>query len=153
MADILPYLEVKRNYSETDAAARTIVLEDMVGMDIDQVRNYLTGLGITGQFIGDGQTVTGQIPKAGQSISGDSQVILYCGEEPEERMVAVPDFTGMTRQQASDAAGQLGLNILVSGNLTLGKNVTVTRQFTAKDTLVPVGTTIRLEFADTAARD
>ena len=153
MADILPYLEVKRNYSETDAAARTIVLEDMVGMDIDQVRNYLTGLGITGQFIGDGQTVTGQIPKAGQSISGDSQVILYCGEEPEERMVAVPDFTGMTRQQASDAAGQLGLNILGSGNLTLGKNVTVTRQFTAKDTLVPVGTTIRLEFADTAARD
>ena len=68
-------------------------------------------------------------------------------------MVAVPDFTGMTRQQASDAAGQLGLNILVSGNLTLGKNVTVTRQFTAKDTKVPVGTTIRLEFADTAARD
>ena len=57
------------------------------------------------------------------------------------------------QQQASDAAGALGLYILVTGNDEISTGVTVTAQNVAKDTEVPAGTTITLEFADTAARD
>ena len=67
--------------------------------------------------------------------------------------MSVPDFTGMNRQQASDAAGKLGLYILVTGNDGISPNVTVTAQDTPKDTQVAVGTTIILTFTDTAARD
>ena len=66
-------------------------------------------------------------------------------------MVSVPDFTGMTRQQASDAAGALGLYILASGNSDM--NAVVTAQSEPKDTQLPVGTTIKLEFADIHAAD
>ena len=75
------------------------------------------------------------------------------GEEPDEKMVTVPDFYGMNRQQASDTAGQLGLYILVTGNSEISPFVTVTAQNYETDSVVPVGTTITLTFADTTARD
>ena len=75
------------------------------------------------------------------------------GQTPEPETVKVPDFYGMNRQQASDAAGALGLYILVTGNDEISTGVTVTAQNVAKDTEVPAGTTITLVFADTAARD
>ena len=66
-------------------------------------------------------------------------------------MVKVPDFSGMNRQQASDAAGLLGIYILVTGNN--GMEAVVTGQSTPKDTQVPIGTTIELEFTDIRAAD
>ena len=65
----------------------------------------------------------------------------------------MPDFLGMNRQQASDAAGTLGLYVLVTGNGDLSPAVTVTAQDIAPGTKVSVGTTITLEFTDTSARD
>ena len=108
-------------------------------------------MGITAQTVGTGETVTAQIPMAGNVIPGNSQMLLYLGEQPDTRQVAVPDFIGMTRQQASDAAGRLGLYILVTGND--GMDAVVTGQSEPKDTQVPVGTTIKLTFADTKAAD
>ena len=77
----------------------------------------------------------------------------YFGEEAKDTPVAVPDFIGMTRQQASDAAGKLGLYIQITGNTGLESTVTVTAQSIEKNSQVPSGTTIRLEFTDKAARD
>jgi len=153
MADILPYLGVTQNFSEEDAAGKVVVLEDMTGMTEKEAKDWLKSAGVTALYHGDGETVTAQIPSAGQSIPGNGQVILYFGEEPEQRMVTVPDFTGMNRQQASDAAGLAGLNILVTGNNSTESHVTVTAQSQPKDTQVPLGTTVRLEFADTKAAD
>ena len=109
--------------------------------------------GLTAAISGSGETVTGQIPSPGQTVPGGSQVLLFLGQTPEPETVKVPDFYGMNRQQASDAAGALGLYILVTGNDEISTGVTVTAQNVAKDTEVPAGTTITLVFADTAARD
>ncbi len=153
MEAILPYLGVQPNYTEEDAAGRQIPVENMVGMTKDDAQKLLKQQGLTAQLQGGGDTVTAQIPAAGQTVPGNSQLILYFGAEPETQTVAVPDFHGMNRQQASDAAGKLGLYILVAGNSDIDPNVVVTAQSEAKDTQVPVGTTIRLEFADTQAKD
>ena len=153
MADILPYLGVERTYAETDLASRQIVMEDISGLTAEDAARKLKEAGLSAKFSGTGETVTGQIPAAGQTVPGGSEVLLYLGEEPEETLVTVPDFSGMHRQQAADAAGALGLYILVTGNSELAPNVTATAQDIPKDTEVPVGTTITLEFTDTAARD
>ena len=153
MADILPYLGVERVFSEEEAAGQQILVEDMTGLTGADAERKLKGNGLTAKLLGDGETVTGQIPAAGQTVPGGSQVLLYLGQEVPERTVAVPDFTGMNRQQASDAAGALGLYILVTGNGSVSPGVTVSAQSVAKETLVPVGTTITLEFTDTTARD
>jgi len=153
LGDILPYLGVEQTFSEEDAAGQLVVLEDMTGMTAKEAQALLSKSGLTARTEGTEETVTAQIPAAGQTVPGGSQVLLYFGEEAQERTVAVPDFTGMNRQQASDAAGAAGLYIQVTGNTEIAAHVTVTAQYTPKDTMVPIGTTIKLEFADTQAAD
>ena len=153
MADILPYLGVEQVFGEEDLAGRTVVLEDMTGMTEKEAQEYLKENGLAARSEGISETVTAQIPAAGQSVPGGSQVLLYFGEEPEKRLVEVPDFAGMNRQQASDTALAWGLFILVSGNSSVEPDVIVTAQSVPKNTKVPVGTTIRLEFADTKVPD
>ncbi len=153
MADILPYLGVERVFTESEEAGREILMEDMTGLTEAQAESKLKDNGLSAAFFGTGQAVTGQIPAAGQTVPGGSQVLLYLDEPVPQRTVSVPDFLGMNRQQASDAAGELGLYILVTGNDQICPEVTVTAQSHAKDTQVSVGTTITLEFTDTAARD
>ena len=153
LADILPYLGVEQTFSEEDAAGQLVVMEDMTGMTAKEAEKLLRDAGLTARTEGTEERVTAQIPAAGQTVPGGSQVLLYFGEEAGERTVAVPDFSGMNRQQASDAAGAAGLYIQVTGNTEISPNVTVTAQYTPKDMLVIVGTTIKLEFADTHAAD
>ncbi len=148
LSDILPYLGVQQSFDDDDPAGQSVTLADMTGMTRAQAQAALKAQGLTAQLLGDGETVTAQLPPSGQSVPGGSQVLLYLGQEPEVRTVAVPDFSGMNRQQASDAAGALGLYILVTGNTDTAPEVKVTAQSVPKDTQVPVGTTIQLQFAD-----
>ena len=153
MADILPYLGVERSFSPEEEGGKEIVLEKYIDLTQKDAERKLKNTGLTAKFSGTGETVTAQIPEPGQTVPGGSQVLLYLGQSPEPETVKVPDFTGMNRQQASDEAGKLGLYILVTGNDEISARVTVTAQSVPKDTAVPVGTTITLEFTDTAARD
>ena len=153
MADILPYLGVPRVFSPEEEAGREVVVPNLCGLTQEQALDALKELGLESRVSGQGELVRAQIPAPGQVISGTGQVLLYLSEGQTPRQAAVPDFTGMHRQQAADAAGAVGLHILVSGNGDLSPSVTVTAQSIPKDTQVPTGTTVRLEFADTAARD
>ena len=153
MSDILPYLEVERNYTEEDAAGREMVLQDWTGETWKNAENALKALGLTARVIGDGETVTGQIPAAGETVSGDSQVLLYCGETPEAEDVTVPDFLGMDRMKAAQAAQDAGVNLLILGNTDISPEVTAAEQSVPPGTKVPRGTTIRVQFLNTKAAD
>ena len=153
LSDILPYLGVERHFSEEEIPGQTIVLEDFTGLSPEEAEKILKKKNLSAKRIGTGDTVTGQLPMPGKSIPGGSAVILYLGEETEEREVSVPDFRGMNRQQANDAALSSGLYILVTGNLDIAPNVTVSSQSQPPATEVPYGTTITLEFTNTTVRD
>ena len=153
MSDILPYLEVERNYTEEDAAGREMVLQDWTGETRKNAEKAMKALGLTARVIGDGETVTGQIPAAGETVSGDSQVLLYCGETPEAEDVTVPDFLGMDRMKAAQAAQDAGVNLLILGNTDISPEVTAAEQSVPPGTKVPRGTTIRVQFLNTKAAD
>lgn len=148
LADILPYLGVQRNVS-----AEAVQTEDYSGMTLKEIRKALDGKEITLVTVGDGDTVTGQLPIPGKELRSGGQLLLYLGEPVPERQTQVPDFHGMNRQQASDAAGKLGLFIAPVGNQEISPTVTVSDQREAAGTVVNVGTTITLQFTDTSARD
>lgn len=153
MADILPYLGVEQSFSEDDAASRSILMEDLTGLTKKETEKLLKNQSLTCTFAGDGETVTGQIPKAGQTVPGGSQVLVYLGDAPDDAPTEVPNFLGMNRQKASDTAGEAGIYILVTGNTGVEPDVTVTAQDIPAGTQVPRGTTIKLEFTDTHASD
>ena len=153
MVDILPYLGVQRNYTENDAAGRTIVMENLAGLTRKEAEALLKAQSLTAKTVGNGETVTGQIPAAGQRVPGMSEVLLYMGEDAPEATVEVPDFSGMNRAQAAAAAGQLGLYILVTGSDEIAPKVVVTLQDIPAGTQVAAGATIQLQFTDTGVRD
>ena len=68
-------------------------------------------------------------------------------------MVTVPDFTGMNRQQASQAAGALGLSVIPIGSDQVSTDVTVCSQKEPAGTQLPAGSAVTLQFSDTSARD
>ena len=153
MSDILPYLGVERSFGDGEVQGLEIVMEDLTGMTAREAEKFLADQKLTARLVGDGETVTGQIPAAGQTVPGGSQVLVYLGEPPETETVEVPDFVGMNRQQASDTAGKLGLYILVAGNDGVSPSVLVTAQEIPAGELAEKGTTIKLEFTDTKASD
>ena len=153
MADILPYLGVEKQYDPADAAGQLVVLEDLADMTVEEAQKALKQLGLTAVIRGEGETVIGQLPAAGETVPGNSQVLLYLSEATQPDMVAVPDFSGMHRQQAMDAAGKAGLYILVSGNDEISPQVTVVAQDIAPGTKIPMGSTVKLKFLDTQAAD
>ena len=136
-----------------EAAGQILILEDLTGMAAADAQKQLKQLGLTAESIGTGDTVTAQIPAPGQSVPGGSQILLYLGEELQERPVTVPDFTGMNRAQAEEAAGKLGLYIHPAGNPEISPKNTVISQNIPKETQVPTGTTVTLTFTDPLAKD
>ena len=153
LADILPYLSVRQNYTEEDLPGRQILLPDCTGLTAGEAQKLLKASGLSARCVGGAETVTGQIPGAGQSLPGGSEVLLYFGEVPQQRQVTVPDFLGKTRQQAADLAGKLGLYILVSGNPGTDPDITAIAQDIEAGTQAAAGTTITIRFADQTAKD
>ena len=153
MGDILPYLGVERNFAKDDPAGQSVQLEDLTGLTVKEADKKLKALGLSHQAVGNGETVTGQIPVAGNEVPGGSQILLYFGEPTPTDTVQVPDFGGMNRQQAADMAAELGLYILVEGNTSLKSTVKASAQSIAPGTQVPRGTTISIGFMDTKAAD
>ena len=84
-------------------------------------------------------------------MPGDSEILLYFGTQRETLQVSVPDFIGMTSQEAQQRASSLGLYILVSGNTGQEPTILVTEQGIPPGTQVPLGTTVELKFIDTKA--
>ena len=148
LEDILPYLSVSKSQPE-----QSVVLEDMTGMTLEQAQKTLKSLGLTCSAVGEEPLVTQQLPSPGQVVAQGSQVLLYFGEPTEENLRTVPDFIGMNRQQAADAAGLCGFSIQITGNDSLLPQVVVTEQSVPKDTQLPMGSTIKLKFTDTKAVD
>ena len=151
MERILPYLGVSRNWTDADPAGRELVLEDYTGMTQDQVTASLKEQGLSFKTLGNGETVTAQVPAPGNTVPGNSEILLYFGNQTETQQVCIPDFIGMTRQAAQQRAAELGLYILVSGNTGPELTVTVVEQSLPPETEVPLGTTIELKFIDTKA--
>jgi stage V sporulation protein D (sporulation-specific penicillin-binding protein) len=92
MADILPYLGVTQKFSSEDAAGHTVVLENFTGMPLEEARQWLARQGLTVVTEGSGDHVIAQIPAPGETVFGESQVLLYLGqrEAPQEE-TASPD--------------------------------------------------------------
>ncbi len=148
MADILPYLGVAKAQEEEQ-----VTMPDLTGMETNEAQAELKGLGVEGVFSGTSETVTGQIPAAGESITKNSQVIVYLGDSLETATVTMPDFVGMTRSQAADAAAGAGLYLTISGNDDMNPNVKVVSQSVAAGTQVEQGSAVTLVFMDTKAAD
>lgn len=145
MAYILPYIGVEPQYTTEELAKLDITLSNYVGAYVENSINDLSWRGFKYEIVGNGDTVTAQVPKAGSTISSDTGLlILYTGEEKPSDTVAVPDLTGMTAYHANNLAVSDGLNVVLYGS-TNGTTATVINQSIEPGTMVTRGTVIEIE--------
>ncbi len=153
LSDILPYLGVEPDYSDDEISAVNVATPDVVGLTEADAAEALKEKSLTYRVVGDGETVTDQIPVGGASVPGASEIVLYMGEEKPTDKITVPNFIGLSVAQANDTAANAGLYIQAKGTNKTDSNVTVTYQSVEAGVEVNRGTTITVEFTDHSARD
>ena len=84
-------------------------------MEAGEARTALEAAGLSPVLQGDGDAVTAQLPGPDTALEEGSQVLLYLGRAVPDA-VTVPDFSGMTPEQAAQAAAQAGVTIRCGGN-------------------------------------
>ena len=151
IADILDYLGVEKVYSDSSYA--DVVVPETVGLSQADAVQLLQSKGQGYREVGEGPTVTDQLPAQGMSIPGKSEVVLYLGAEKPTAEVAVPDLTRMTASAAEQALENLGLYLRPMGVTDYSETTIATEQSIAAGTMVAPGTVVEVQFMDTAVQD
>lgn len=118
MADILPYLGYEPEYTDSELAAADKAVPELTGMSIAQARAALTESGLGCRVIGEGDTVTDQLPRAGAVIAAGSEVLLYAGQNPAPTTETMPDLRGLSYEAARQRLGELGLYLTAENGVT-----------------------------------
>ena len=144
LGDILDYMGVEKTYT---AEADTLV-PTVTGLSLADATSRLNAKNLKLRTVGDGDTVTAQLPASGASIPGGSEVVLYMGGEAPTEQVQVPDLTGKTMDQAKQTMSSLGLYIRATGATEYGSSTIVSSQSEEAGTMVAPGTVIDVHFTD-----
>ena len=146
LEDILGYLGVEKTYT----ASADVLVPNVTGKTLADATSALKKNNLTLRTVGDGDTVTGQIPAQGASIPGGSEVVLYMGQEVPTDQVQVPNVVGLTLEQAQKKMTEAGLYLKASGASGYSTS-TAYEQEVAAGTSVDRGTAIEVRFTDSAA--
>ena len=152
--DILPYLGVEPDYSSDDIRGVNITLPDVIGMTEEEAAKALSDKSITYRTVGQGSTVTDQLPSPGAEVPGNSEIILYFGNAVKTtEQVEVPNFVNYGVADVDYLAKNAGLYIQAKGTDHRDEYVTVAYQDIEPGTMVDRGTTITVEFTTGGASD
>jgi len=148
-ADVLDYMGVEKQYTESELSGVDTVVPGVVGYDAAGASDRLKNAGFTVRTVGEGDAVTGQIPVGGAVIPKGSQVVLYLGEEKPTDKVSVPNVVGKSPEAARQTLLDAGLYIRVSGAAGYYTSATVAAgQSIEAGTEVERGTVVDVHFMD-----
>lgn len=147
MAEVLPYLGVKTEYTEEELKTLDTTAQDYTGMALDKAQSTAQQDGFQTLVKGTGDTVAAQIPAAGAKIPQGGTIVLYTdAAQAKENSVEVPDLTGLTVSEVNKAAAQNDLNISLSGAADDGTWISKSQNI-SPGTMVSPGTVITVTFA------
>ena len=148
LSEALPYIGVERVYTEEEMNRASVSVKQYVGLEISSATEALAKLGLSYEVVGNGATVTAQMPTSGSVLTKtDGKVILYTeGIASSTQMTTVPKVTGLTAEEAIKAFQAKGLNVLISGatNYNVGAGAKVIEQSIAENVEVKRGTVIKI---------
>lgn len=154
IADILNYLGVEKEYTSADEYSKADVsVPAVTGKTLLDAQAALKAAGLDSRVVGDGDTVTAQIPSSGTAIPGGSQVVLYMGVEAPTDTVTVPDLTNKSPSAVEKELEALGLYVRATGVATFTSTTCAGGQSIAPETQVARGTVIEVQFVEDSVND
>lgn len=147
MADVLPYLNVEPQYNEKEIAELEVEVPSLAGQMIHDAIAQLTAKSLKYKMVGEGTTVTRQLPAPKEVCPKGSTVILYTDQAAQSGSIAVPNVLGMSAQQANRTLLNAGLNIRLAGDGVENAQSMAISQEPAPQTMVDGGAVITVTFA------
>ncbi len=145
MSDILPYLGVEADYSDHDLKTMDRSVPNLVNLSVAQAQQILKAQNLSSRVIGQGDTVTMQLPSPNLTVAAQSQVVLFAGGEPSEELEEVPDLSYLTYDVARQRLGYLALFISSENNyISNPARAVITKQSIEPGTMVEHGTVIKV---------
>jgi stage V sporulation protein D (sporulation-specific penicillin-binding protein) len=149
LAEVLPYLGVKPQYTEEEAKELNVTVPKLAEKTKDDAEAALDKLGLKVRFVGEGETVTDQLPSPNALVSPGTKVIVYLGESrPDGESVTVPSLTGKSYREAKTALEAAGLFIRSSGVPASTEGAQVSIQSVAAGTEAGYGAVIEVTLVD-----
>lgn len=145
---VLSYLGVERRYSEEETARMSVTVNNYKGMALETAIQKLASTGLTYEVVGNGSTVTAQIPAAGEQLTNlNGKIYLYTGDASLNAPVKVPDLLNRTADAAIRQLQSAGFNVLLTGvtNYSAGSGAIVITQSPVAGTELPYGSVVTLE--------
>jgi beta-lactam-binding protein with PASTA domain len=152
LSDILPLCtDIKPQYTEEELKNININVPKLTGKSVAEAKKILEEQGFTRAIVGEGETITGQLPAPNAHVSSGTRVILYAGQEMPRLTAIVPDLSGMTYIAAKQALEGDGIFIRTSGAPKSDSKARVYVQSIAPGTETAYGTVVEVTLIDTAA--
>lgn len=145
MSEVLPYLEIKTEYTESELEYIDVSAGDYTGMTVSEAESAAQADGFTTTVKGDGEKVIAQIPAVSSKIPSGGNVVLYTDDTSRSETVTVPNLVGYSATEVNSVASAYGLNVSFSGASDTG--VVSTSQNIAEGTSVSPGTVITVSFS------
>lgn len=149
MAEILPYMGIEPQYSEEELSKLGIKVPSVTGQTLEFAKKIITEKGLSYKVIGDGDTVIKQFPASTGTISSGSVVMLYTTEDAAVEKTTVPNFYGLSVNDANELAKNSKINIQFAGTSISGSGVTAYKQSIEHDVEVDIGTIVTVYFRTT----
>jgi len=129
LADILPMsLGIMPVHSSDDMTDINVHVPRVTGRDIEDATSLLEGQGYKHTVIGEGSTVTAQLPARNAYVASGTMVKLYADSEVPRHQVTVPVLSGLTYTQARRYLEERGLFIRTGGAPRTDKDAVVSVQ-------------------------
>lgn len=146
--DVLRYLDIPPQLPEAEdkmSQLTEVVVPDLKEMDIFAAEDILRKSGLDVKLVGMESKVIDQVPLPGAKVLQGTTVLLFTEEADQlekKFYVAVPDLTGLTREEAEDLLTELGLILVPEGE---GK---IVEQEIEPGSRVPGGSKITVRLKD-----
>lgn len=141
-------LGIEPKYNDSEMKDLSKQTPNVVGKSLDEAKKTLEENNLNYVVVGDDSTVTRQCPSGADTIPNGGTVYLYT-DDAEKQTVIVPDFTGLTVNEAKDLATSSNLNIQIAGNSMSSGTVVAYRQSEEKQAKVEKGTVVTVTFKNT----
>lgn len=153
LSEVLPYLGYEPQYKEEELKTLAKSVPDVVGKSTSAAKDIITAEGLIYKIIGEGDTVTKQLPENGSMVIGGGVVLVYTDKAVEEEKTTVPSFVGYTLSQVNNLAAQYDLNVYFKGNINSDRAVVSYQQSIPEGEEVPKGTVIEVHFRSNETGD
>lgn len=146
LADILPYMGIEPNYTESELTAMSGKVKDVNGQLVHDAMTVLRLQGYSVTIVGEGATVVAQSPEAGSQLTAGGTITLYTDESLIPKEIEVPNVTGMSVTEVNNAIIGAGLKLKLVGVSESATDQVAYSQTPAAGESVMPGTIIEVTF-------